>query len=66
MIKADIKFCDGSIHRCVGRIVNGQSVPWVSEQDVFDHVEFINRKYQGMEVVRIFGTSEHPVSDVSD
>lgn len=66
MIKADIKFCDGSIHRCVGRIVNGQSVPWVSEQDVHDHIDFIDRKYPGMAVVRILGASDQPVSDVTD
>lgn len=66
MIKADIKFCDGSVHRCVGRIVNGQSVSWVSEQDVYDHIESIGRNYPGMAVVRILVASDQPVSDVTD
>jgi len=52
-IKADIKFCDGSTHRCVGRVINGKSVPWTDADDVKRHVAFIGSKFEGFELVRV-------------
>jgi hypothetical protein len=50
MIKADIMFGDGSVHRCVGRVVNRESVPFVDEADVRRHIARVNQK-QGADVL---------------
>ena len=52
-MKADIKFCDGSVHRCVGRVVDGQSEPWKDLDDIVSHIAYINQKFTGMEIVKI-------------
>jgi hypothetical protein len=57
VIKADIQFGNGSVHRCVGRIVNKESVPWRDESDVRAHVAHVNAKNpdlpQSVTLVRI-------------
>lgn len=50
---ADIRFCDESVHRCRGRIVNSESVGWVDEDDCRRHIEFlISKGHAGMAIVR--------------
>jgi hypothetical protein len=53
MIMADIRFNDGSVKRCRGRIVNGESVPWTDEADVRAHIAYLHGKgFTNMAVVR--------------
>lgn len=52
-VLADIRFCDESVHRCRGRIVNGESVGWVDEDDCRRHIEYLHSKgHVGMAIVR--------------
>lgn len=44
MIKADIKFGNGSIHRCIGRVRDREGVPWIDEADLRAHIAYINEK----------------------
>lgn len=53
IIKADIRFCDGAVRRCIGKVVNRQSVPFESDEDVIKHVNAIAEKRAGYELVRI-------------
>jgi hypothetical protein len=51
-MKADIRFGNGSIHRCVGRVINGQTAHFADEADVRRHIARVNEK-QGGEVLRL-------------
>jgi hypothetical protein len=55
VIKADIKFGNGSIHRCIGRVRNRESVPWLDEADLRAHIAYINEKNPEahVEIVRV-------------
>jgi hypothetical protein len=55
VIKADIKFGNGSIHRCIGRVRDRESVPWLDEADLRAHIAYINEKNPEahVEIVRI-------------
>lgn len=54
-IKADIKFGNGQVIRCIGRVRDRQSVPWIDEADLRAHIARINEKNPeaGVEIVRV-------------
>jgi hypothetical protein len=58
-VRAEIAFADGSRHVCSGRVVSGQSVPFVDEDDVRRHVARVNalRGTQDLKVIRIIPCS---------
>lgn len=54
MIKADIRFPDGSVVRCVGRVRNKEVVPWKDRADLQDHIGYISSKGYNISIVGIF------------
>jgi hypothetical protein len=55
VIKADIKFGNGQVIRCVGRVRNREGVPWIDEADLRAHIAYINEKNPEahVEIVRV-------------
>lgn len=51
-VKADVRFPSGEMKRCVGRVRDGQSVPWTSEADAVDHIARIRSKGYDVKIVR--------------
>lgn len=55
MLKALIRFNDGSTQIGKGRIVDGKSCPWKDEEDVRSHIAYlVNKGYENMAVIKIW------------
>jgi hypothetical protein len=56
VITADIKFGNGAIHHCVGRVRNREVVPWTDKADLRAHITHINDRNPdaGVEIVKVF------------
>lgn len=64
MIKAKIRFRDGSVLVCQGRVVNREGVPWTSFDDCKKHIASI----EGLSIVEMWDSasgSEEPASPSS-
>ena len=55
-LKADIKFGNGSIQHCVGRVRGGVCAPWNDEEDLRSHIAHINEKNPdaSVEIIHVF------------
>jgi hypothetical protein len=42
-VKADIRFADGSVHRCIGRLRCDKPVLFKDEADVVAHIDRVNQ-----------------------
>lgn len=50
MVKAKIKFRDGSVQVGTGRVIDGVAIPWKDEDDLKKHVASID----DLEIVEVF------------
>jgi hypothetical protein len=52
VVKALLRFADGTERICTGRVLGGEPVPWKDPQDMKEHIAKINIKHR-VEVLKI-------------